>query len=96
MPTNIQHATTDPTFDGAYTRSLEITADDFTDLEEVTRAINVHIPSSGSVQIAVTLAGDPDGFPRTLNLVHATIAPLRVKRLWSTGTDAGAVVVALY
>lgn len=96
MPTNIQHATTDPAFDNAYSRGLQITPDDAADLAEPTRALHVHAVSAGSIQVTVTFVGDEDGTSTVLNLAHATIAPIRVKRVWLTGTDAGAYIVALY
>lgn len=77
-----------------YTRAVAVTLSDTTDLAETPRAINVHKSGSTSIAVKVTMAGDTS--PVTLNLVSASINPVRVSRIWSTGTDAGAVIVALY
>ena len=93
MPTN-NFSATDPGVMAPYTRAVAVTLSDTTDLAETTRALNVHKAGSTSVAVKVTLAGDSS--PVTLNLVSASIAPIRVSRVWSTGTDAGAVILALY
>lgn len=77
-----------------YTRAVALTLSDSTDLVETSRALNVHKAGSTSVAVKVTMAGDTT--PVTLNLVSASIAEVRVSRVWSTGTDAGAVITALY
>lgn len=85
---------TDPGIVAPYTRAVAVTPNDAADIAEVTRAINVHKAGSTSVAVKVTLAGDSAAV--TLNLASASVTPVRVARVWSTGTDAGAVVVALY
>lgn len=77
-----------------YTRAVAVTLSDSVDLAETPRAINVHKSGSTSVAVKVTFAGDTT--PVTLNLVSASIAPVRVSRIWLTGTDASAVITALY
>ncbi|MBU2960025.1 hypothetical protein KO516_04120 [Citreicella sp. C3M06] len=64
---------------------FDITPSDATDLSTVTRALNVGV--SGDVH--VTLLDDSEA---TLFLQAGGIFPLRVKRVWATGTSAGALV----
>ena len=77
-----------------YTRAVAVTLSDTVDLVEIPRAINVHKSGSTSVAVKVTMAGDT--VPVTLNISEATTLPVRVSRVWLTGTDASASVVALY
>lgn len=93
MPTNLQSASTDPNFNDSYRRAVALTLSDSTDLAEIPRAVNVHKSGSTSVALKVTLEGDTT--PVTLNLVSASITPIRAKRVWLTGSDATSVI-ALY
>jgi len=77
-----------------YTSAETITPDDTTDLTRITRAII--IDGSGSHHdVVVTLANDADGTSVTLHVAKGVVVPIRAKRIWATGTGAGAVV-ALY
>ena len=84
----------DPGINAPYSRATAVTLSDSQDLAEVTRAINVHKTGATSVAVKVTMAGD--GSVVTLNIGEATTLPVRVSRVWLTGTDASATVVALY
>lgn len=64
---------------------FDIAPSDTVDLSTVTRALNVGV--SGNVH--VTMLDDTEA---TLFLQAGGIFPLRVKRVWSTGTTAGALV----
>jgi len=65
-----------------------VTPDDATDLPFVSRALNVAV--SGSVR--VTTVGDTT---QTVYITAGCAFPVRVKRVWATGTTA-ATIVALY
>lgn len=93
MPTN-SFSATDPGVSAPYTRAVAVTLSDSADLAEVSRALNVHKAGATSVAVKVTMVGDSS--PVTLNIAEAATLPVRVSRVWSTGTDAGATVVALY
>lgn len=77
-----------------YTDSVAITPSDTTDLAQVTRAIHAHGAGSNH-DVVVTLANDPDGSSITLAVSKGDILPIRVKRVWSTGTTA-TTIVGLY
>lgn len=94
MPTTIKSASTDPSFSGSYSRAVAVTLSDSTDLSEPCRAINVHKSGATSVAVKVTMLGDTT--PVTLNIAEATTLPVRCSRIWSTGTDVSATIVALY
>ena len=73
----------------SYTRSLddpaisvfEITPDDSTDLAQVTTALNVASPGT----VRVTTA---DGSVSDVTIQPGHLFPLRVRRVWLTGTTA--------
>lgn len=67
------------------TRLINITPDDGSDLAFVTRAINV--AESGAVR--VTTRGDDIA---TVAVAAGVPFPIRVKRIWSTGTTATGIV----
>ncbi|MGB0911956.1 MAG: spike base protein, RCAP_Rcc01079 family [Phaeobacter italicus] len=69
-------------------RALEITPDDGTDLSEFSRALNV--ATSGTVRITTL----EDNIV-TLFVAAGIAFPIRVRRVWATGTTAGGIV-ALY
>jgi hypothetical protein len=92
MPTNIKSATSDPSYSGSYSRAVTITANDSTDLAEPTRAIHIH-HSTNSTPVKVTFLGDTT--PVVLNLQTGFVFPLRVSRIWATGTTAS-TIIALY
>lgn len=75
-----------------YTRAVTITPSDSTDLVETPRALQIHA-SAASTPVKVTMAGDSAAV--TMNLQTGFIYPLRVSRVWATGTSATSVV-ALY
>lgn len=67
---------------------IAITPDDGTDLVRPSRAINV--AQSGSVQVT-TLGGST----ATVYIAAGIGFPLRVSRIWATGTTATGIVVML-
>ena len=75
-----------------YTRAVTITPSDSTDLVETPRALQIHA-STNSTPVKVTMAGDSAAV--TMNLQTGFIFPLRVSRVWATGTSA-TIVIALY
>jgi hypothetical protein len=75
-----------------YTRAVTITPSDSTDLAETPRALQIHA-GTGSTPVKVTMAGDSAAV--TMNLQTGFIFPLRVSRVWATGTSATSVI-ALY
>ena len=75
-----------------YTRAVTITPSDSTDLTETPRALQIHA-GTGSTPVKVTMAGDSAAV--TMNLQTGYIFPLRVSRVWATGTSA-TTVIALY
>lgn len=93
MPTN-SFAQTDTGIIAPFTRAVAVTPNDSTDLAEVSRGLNVHKSGSTSIAVKVTMADDSTAV--TLNLINASVTPMRVARVWSTGTDAGATILALY
>jgi len=75
-----------------YTRAVTITPSDSTDLTETPRALQIHA-GTNSTPVKVTMAGDST--PVTFQLQTGYIFPLRVSRVWATGTSA-TTVIALY
>lgn len=66
------------------TAIVAIMPDDDTDLDQATRAINVS--ASGNVRVTTT-----DGQTETVFVGAGIPFPLRVVRVWATGTDAGGI-----
>lgn len=60
---------------------IEITPDDGTDLPQVLTALNVATP--GTVRVTTR-----DGSVGSVFIAAGTIFPLRVRRVWATGTTA--------
>ena len=75
-----------------YTRAVTITPSDSTDLVETPRALQIHA-GTNSTPVKVTMSGDSAAV--TMNLQTGFIYPLRVSRVWATGTSATSVI-ALY
>ena len=67
-------------------RLLPVTPSDTDDLSAASRAINV--AASGTVRVT-TIAGSTG----TIYVAAGNAFPIRVKRIWSTGTTAGNIVV---
>lgn len=67
------------------TRLINITPDDGSDLTFVTRAINV--AESGAVRVTTR-----DDDIATVTVAAGVPFPIRVKRIWSTGTTATGIV----
>ena len=65
---------------------VEVTPDDDNDLPHVSRAINAG--TAGKVKVT-TAAGDTGVF----TLVAGALFPVRVRRVWATGTTATGIVV---
>ncbi len=65
-----------------------VTPDDAADLAVASRGLNVG--AAGAVRVTTV-----DGSDLTLELAAGGIVPIRVTRVWATGTTAGAIV-ALY
>lgn len=64
---------------------FDITPDDDTDLPRVTLAVNVATPGS----LRVTMA---DGSAGTISVAPGQAIPLRLRRVWLTGTTATGIV----
>lgn len=93
-PVSNNFASSEASILSPYTRAVAITPNDTTDLGEVTRALNVHKGTGGSTtSVKVLLWGDTD--PVTLTFQVGFVIPLRVRRVYATGTDA-TLIVALY
>lgn len=67
---------------------MEITPDDAQDLTECSRALNVAV--SGMVRVTTVL-----GDTATINIAAGIPFPVRVRRVWQTGTTATGIC-ALY
>lgn len=65
---------------------VAVTPDDSTDLAISSRGINV--ATSGSVRVT-TISDDTE----TVYIAAGTAFPVRVKRIWATGTTATGIVV---
>lgn len=74
-----------PSFTGPVTELEEIVASDSTDLQTVTRALNV--ATSGTV-VVTTLEGQTG----SVTIAAGIPFPIRVTRVWSTGTTATGIV----
>lgn len=72
--------------DSPATHLVEVTPSDDRDLDQAGRAINV--ARSGNVR--VTTVG---GTTATVHVVAGGAFPVRVKRVWATGTTASSIVV---
>lgn len=93
MPTN-NFSQNDEAVIAPYTRAVAVTPSDSTDLVEVSRALNVHRTGGQShTTVKCILSGDTVAV--SLVVPIGDIIPIRVSRVYSTGTDATAVV-ALY
>lgn len=66
-------------------RVFEITPSDTDDLAEASRALNVG--SSGAVRVTTI-----EGTTATLQIAAGIAFPIRVQRIWSTGTTATNIV----
>ena len=62
------------------------TPSDSSDLPDASRALNV--AQSGMVRVT-TVGGNTD----TVNVADGIVFPIRVKRIWATGTTASGIVV---
>lgn len=94
MPATNNFSQTDPGIIAPFTRAVAITPNDSTDLVEITRGLNVHKGTGGTTtDVKVLLAGDAD--PVTLTFQVGFVIPLRIRRVYATGTDATRIV-ALY
>ena len=77
-----------------FTRAVAITPSDTEDLAEITRGLNVHKGTGGSTtSINVLLIGDAE--PVIMTFQVGFVIPLRIRRVYATGTDA-TVIVGLY
>ena len=61
-----------------------ITPNDASDLEQVTTAINVATP--GNLRVTTV-----DGSTNDISVVPGQVFPIRIKRVWQTGTTATGV-----
>ncbi len=91
MPALNTFAGTDESILAPYTRAVTLTPNDSTDLTEVTRGV-LSAGAGSHHSIVVTLAGDTDGTNVTLTTANGAFVPVRIKRLWSTGTTATSVI----
>lgn len=74
--------------DSPASNAIALTPDDATDLPLVCRALNVAV--SGSVRVTTRNGDDV-----VLTIAAGIPFPIRVKRVWNTGTSASGIV-ALY
>ena len=84
---------TDKAINSPYTRAEVLTPSDTEDLAEIPRAICAYKSSGSHTKINVLLADDDT--PAVFYVVSGDLLPLRVKRLYSTDTDA-THITALY
>lgn len=91
MPTNNFSQNGNATL-APYTRAVTITPSDTADLTEVPRALQIH-GSLASTPVKVMMQGDTVAV--TFQLQTGFIFPLRVSRVYATGTSA-TTVIALY
>ena len=93
MPTNT-FSQTAPEILAPYTRAVEVTPSDTEVLDEVTRGLGAHQPHGAGnpdhSAVKVLMMGDAE--PVTIWIQTGNILPVRVSRVYSTGTDAEAVV----
>lgn len=75
-----------PGLESPATRLVSATPSDADDLSHASRAINV--ATSGAVRVT-TLGGDVE----TIFIAAGIAFPLRVTRIWATGTTAAGIVV---
>ncbi len=93
VPTN-SFSQNDEAVIAPYTRGVAVTPSDTTDLVEVSRALNVHRTGGHShTTVKCILSGDTVAV--SLVLTIGDVVPIRVSRVYATGTDA-TTVVALY
>lgn len=74
-----------PGLESPATGAAQISPSDVTDLATVSRAL--HAADSGSVQVTML-----DGNVVTLTIAAGSILPVRVTRIWATGTTATGLV----
>lgn len=67
------------------TKLLTVTPDDTADLSDVSRALNV----TTTGQVRVTTVG---GSTETITIAAGIAFPVRVERVWATGTTATGIV----
>jgi len=91
MPTN-KFSQNDASVIAPYTRAVSLTLSDTVDLTETPRGLHVHA-GTASTPVKVIMAGDTVAV--TLQLQTGFIYPLRVSRVYATGTSA-TTVIALY
>lgn len=84
---------TDPAIHAPFIRSVTVTPSDTEDLAEISRGIFATKGASSHSTIVVLLADDTTS--ATFDLARGEYLPLRVKRVYATGTDA-TNIVALY
>lgn len=74
-----------PGLQSPVTTIFEVTPDDFVDLPETTRCINV--AATGAVRVTTI-----DGANGTIYVAAGIPFPLRASRIWATGTTATGIV----
>jgi hypothetical protein len=94
LPATNNFSSTDAAILAPYTDAVAITPSNTVDLAQVTRALHAHGAGSHH-DVAVTLANDPDGTSVVLSIAKGDVLPIRVKRVWVTGTTA-TTIVGLY
>jgi hypothetical protein len=75
-----------------YTRAVTITPNDNEDLVEIPRGVYA---SKGSSHCTVVVIMEGDDVSVSLDFARGEIMPIRVRRIYATGTDATSIV-ALY
>lgn len=92
MPATNVFQATDTAINSPYTRAKSLTLSDTVDLTEVPRALHIH---AGTASTPVKVIFEDDTVAVTLQLQTGFIYPLRVTRVYATGTSA-TTVIALY
>jgi len=76
-----KYASTPDTLSTPATNVVEITPDDTADLASLTKALNV--ATAGTVRVTTEMGATTDVF-----IAAGVVFPLRVRRVWATGTTA--------
>ena len=92
-PTNFFQST-DAAINSPYTRAKSLTLSDTVDVTEVPRALNVH-KTGGQTHTTVKCILIGDTVAVSLVVPIGQFVPVRVSRVYATGTDA-TTVIALY
>lgn len=74
-----------PSMDGPASKLVTVTPNDTTDLSMFIRGLSV----TGSGLVRVTTVDDTEG---TVYVIAGSVFPVRVRKVWASGTDATGIV----